>query len=136
MDNKTFKWQVHLAKSEPGKCLICQLIILAVFLTGYFAGSMLFGIVMALAVTLACAEFLFPVKYEINSEYASQTILFRKNTVLWSNVKKCYIDDYGIKLSTLGYPTRLEAFRGLYLRFADNAETVTQLVEKYAKHES
>jgi len=40
------------------------------------------------------------------------------------------VDDRGIKLSPLGKPGRLEAYRGVYLRFGDRAYEVKETVRR------
>ena len=124
-------WKIHLAKEHPKKTLVCIAIILFASIVGYVLANILMCLAVFVVMLFSSAEFLFPVSFEINEKGASSRVFLKKTEVLWKNVKRCYIDDYGIKLSTLGFRTRLEAFRGVYLRFNDNSEEVSALVRKY-----
>lgn len=56
--------------------------------------------------------------------------MFLKGTeIKWENVKRCYVDDLGVKLSPLDRASRIEAFRGVYLRFGDNQDAVIEAVK-------
>jgi len=87
-----------------------------------------------LAVTLvmvaSCAEFVFPMTYVLTCESAICRSIFKVSEIRWENVRRCYVDDMGLKLSPLDRQTRLEAFRGVYLRYADNETEVIEKVKK------
>ncbi len=75
------------------------------------------------------SDFLFPVQFEIRPDRVGCRMLFKSSEIKWADVKRCYLDDQGIKLSPLDRISRLEAFRGVYLRFADNEAEVVEAVK-------
>ncbi|MGQ9454535.1 MAG: hypothetical protein ACUVT8_02700 [Armatimonadota bacterium] len=123
-------WTVHLAPTNRAKLLttlVC--ILIAAVAAGYVIG-IIGSIAVIFALASSLSEFLFPVTYEITPSKAVCKMLFKRSEIKWSQVKKCYIDEEGIKLSTIGRPSRLEAFRGIYLRFNDNRDHVIEAVKQ------
>jgi hypothetical protein len=53
----------------------------------------------------------------------------------WSQVKSVRRDALGAKLSPLARPSRLEAYRGIYLWFEGNAEDVMAFIADHTKAE-
>jgi hypothetical protein len=76
------------------------------------------------------ADFLFPVRYEINERGASVRTLLGRTFIEWERVRKYYLDDHGIKLSPLIKPGRLEAYRGVYLKFGSRRDEITEAVRR------
>jgi len=72
--------------------------------------------------------FYFPTRYiffDDHIEIKTMIQTLRKN---WSQFRSYYPDKNGVLLSPFGRPTRLENFRGQYIKFAGNREQVMKLV--------
>ena len=124
-------WKVHLVREYPAKVLLIIPVMLISLLVCYiFTHSPIFMAVILALLASSLADFLFPVRYEITERGASSKTLVGRTFVEWDRVKKYYLDDHGIKLSTLPRPGRLEAYRGLYLRFGGNQDEVIQAVRR------
>ena len=54
--------------------------------------------------------------------------LFTRQEKGWKNYKSFYVDKNGILLSPFKKPSRLENFRGVYIRFHKNKEDVINFV--------
>lgn len=122
-------WTVHLARDCPEKLLISLALAALSAAAGFAVLGTLGACVAVLVMLVSLADFLFPVRYEITSGGAACKMLFRQSAIAWSAVRRCYLDDSGVKLSPLNSKTRLEAFRGVYLRFADNRDQVIETVK-------
>lgn len=83
----------------------------------------------AVALLLSLADFLFPVRYVVTAEGASSRALVKGAEIKWADVKRCYVDEFGVKLTPLDRVSRLEAFRGVYLRFGGNEDEVIAAVK-------
>ncbi len=122
-------WSVHLARTNPVKFVF----VLAVILISSTISRIVIGGIapLAVAITLiaSLADFLFPVQYEITLDGAQCRMIHKRSEIRWEKVNNCYIDDVGIKLSPLPENSRLEGFRGVYLRFAGNKDTVIEAVK-------
>ncbi len=122
-------WTVHLATQDPFK-LACSLAVMAfVCAAAYWAVGPLGPVAAALVMLGSLADFLFPVRYEITPTRAACRMLFKRAEMRWENVRRCYLDQNGVKLSPLDRGSRLEAFRGIYIRFNGNREQVIAAVE-------
>jgi hypothetical protein len=95
---------------------------------GYFVIGALGALAAATVVLASIADFVFPTTYELTRDRAVCRRVFGTTEIQWENVKRCYLDDLGVKLSPFGRLSRLEAFRGVYLRFAGNQEQVIEAV--------
>ncbi len=127
------KWTVRPADKSPGKAAFALCAVLFAGVCGALVVSLLGGLLSLFVMFFAVGEFFLPTVYEINEKGASSSCLLRKTEVEWSAVRKVYVDKAGLKLSTLGYRTRLEAFRGLYLVFGDeDPEKIKDFVRKHA----
>ena len=124
-------WKVHLVREHPAKMLlIAPVLVFSLVVCYVFTHSPVFMAVTFILLASSLADFLFPIRYEITERGASSKTLLGRNAVEWKRVKKYYLDDRGIKLSTLPRPGRLEAYRGLHLRFGDNRDQVIEAVRR------
>jgi hypothetical protein len=140
-DEVILAWRVHLGRRRPLHAIIAAAAILVV--VGWSAvvfsldkegkfrlnplPSLLFGLIM----TAAMAELLFPVSYKLTRKGAYRRNFLSVSQIEWRNVRKCYLAADGVKLSPLRRQTRLEAFRGVFLRFGDgNRDEIIEKVKE------
>ncbi|HIE52410.1 MAG TPA: hypothetical protein EYP85_11675 [Armatimonadetes bacterium] len=126
-------WRVHRAAEEPGKA------VLALGFIALAAGAAQVGFRqpwLTVAGTLlllgAVADFLWPVTYLLTEEGAEMRSLVSHRVIRWPEVRRCYLDPEGIKLSPLAQPSRWEPFRGVYLNCPHNREVVAAIVRERA----
>jgi len=123
------EWRVHLARRQPARALVALVLVLvAAAAAGVIMGSPVFGLVVGLLLLGAIAEHLFPIYYCVSPEGVSARNLWSVRRMRWSQVRRCLRDDHGIKLSPLARPSRLEAYRGVYLWLDGNEEAVLSLI--------
>lgn len=128
-------WTVHLARHEPGKFAVCLLACFIAAVIGYAVFKNPFPVIITLAVLMAAiSDFLLPVTYRLSPVGASSTSMLFRRSLRWEEIKACYVDESGIKLSPIGYPTRRETFHGVYLRFGDMREEVIRTVQALRKN--
>ena len=124
-------WKVHLLREDPGKVLLIAPFVLGSLLVCYVIfHSLLLPAVVVFLFGSALAEYLFPIHNEITGRGASSRTLFSRTFIEWNRVKKYYLDDHGIKLSPLRRPSRLEVYRGVYLRFGNRRDEVIEAVRR------
>ncbi len=133
-------WSVHLASGEGRKKAACAvLVILCAAAAAFFVLQGFFpALIIAFVLTASVSDFLFPVHFKISAETASSRSLFSHQIIRWSDVKAAYILEKGVKLSPFARKSRLEPFRGVFLRFSDNSSLREQVIEaiKMLKPES
>lgn len=122
-------WTVHLARQRPAKTAACVTFVAVASVVGYLAVGPAAALIVPLALVAFLSDFLFPVRYEITGERATSRMLLNRAEIKWADVKRCYLDDQGVKLSPLDRASRLEAFRGVYLRFGGNESEVVETVK-------
>lgn len=122
-------WNVHLARQYPMKMLTLAGLTVFVSAAAYWWVGSLAVLVVAVAMIAGFADFVFPVNYILTQDSALCRTKFKQSEIKWKNVQHCYLDDMGVKLSPLDRQSRLEAFRGVYLRFADNENDVINTVK-------
>ncbi len=83
-----------------------------------------FALLGALIVFVSTAELFLPVKYRLDKTEARQQVGFSVTAIKWTDVKRIVRVDDGVRLSPFDAPNRLDAFRGVFLRYASNEDDV------------
>lgn len=96
--------------------------ILAGALWGLFAGALL---------TLSLRSFFFPTRIRLDDEGITVKEPLFTRTRSWSSCKSLHLDRFGVLVSPFSFPTRLENYRGVYLRFSDNREQVLAFCRRH-----
>jgi hypothetical protein len=83
----------------------------------------------ALALLLSLQSHVLPRRYELDAEGVTVTALGVRKHRPWDHFHSYYADRLGVMLSTFTYPSRLDSFRGMNLRFGrGNREAVSAFV--------
>lgn len=125
-------WRVHLAVERPGRAALLVAVALGSGALCYsLFGNWVFALASAGVLLAATAEFLFPVSYRLDEAGAEMRCLFGGRKMDWSEVRKAYLVEAGVKLSPLPRRSRLEAYRGVFLRFEGNRDEVLAAVRRH-----
>ncbi len=120
------EWMVHPVKRKPWISAAVSLFVVAVVAAVRMAtDSQAFAVLAAIVMVASLAKFYFPTRYRLDDHKITVKTTTQTLTKEWSLYRSCYPDKNGILLSPFAQPSRLENFRGLYLMFADNRESVT-----------
>lgn len=122
-------WTAHLARQRPAMTVVLIAFLAFASAVGYVAVGPAAAVLVTIALVAFLSDFLFPVQYVITGDRAACRMLLNRTEIKWTDVKRCYLDDYGVKLSPLDRVSRLEAFRGVYLRFNGNESQVIETVK-------
>lgn len=128
------QWRVWSLARQPGKA-IGALAIMAggSFLIALGTATVVLGLAALVLLLLATREFFLPIRYRLTEEGAYAEGFMSSYFISWGKVKRCDLSGEGLKLSPFGRSSRLESFRGVYLRFADNCEEVVEMVKVLAE---
>lgn len=124
------EWQVQLGADESWKRLpVLVASLIAAGFGWYLIG--VFGAFMGVAVVLAStAELWMPMRFKLTDVDASSRVGLSLTAIRWENVKRVLETDQGVTLSPLEKSSRLDAFRGVYLRFSGNrSEVLAKIAE-------
>lgn len=128
------EWRVWLVARRPGKAIGALAIMLAAScLIAMGTATVVLGLAALVLLLLATREFFLPVRYRLREEGAYAEWFMSSYFISWGKVKRYDLSGEGLKLSPFGRSSRLEPFRGVYLRFADNCEEVVEMVKVLAK---
>ena len=125
-----YVWVVHPLFDSPKKSVF-----LVSFLIFLLVGiQFLFG---SLGITLLSIAFLFgslrqyflPFRYEVYNNQITVSSFLSKQDRAWNEFRSYYVDQHGILLSPFPKPSRLENFRGIYVRFGLDRSMVLDLIQ-------
>jgi len=125
-----YVWVVHPLFDSPKKSVF-----LVFFLIFLLVGiQFLFG---SLGITLLSIVFLFgslrqyflPFRYEVYNNQITVSSFLSKQDRAWNEFRSYYVDQHGILLSPFPKPSRLENFRGIYVRFGLDRSMVLDLIQ-------
>jgi hypothetical protein len=127
------EWTSHPSLENKKKTIF-----LIVFLVGLFTGlyvwfklwGLLIGIIL---IGSAVYPYFVPTRYEFNEKYIVIKGLFMQRKKQWKEFRSFYPDRNGILLSTFPKPTRLENYRGIYIKFGNRRDEVIEYVKKKVK---
>jgi hypothetical protein len=125
-------WRTHPARRHPGKATAVLLLhaVLCVLIAQY-SGSLGFALVLTLVLFLSVSAYFFPVQYTLSAHGVRVKTLVNSFDRPWSTFRSHWPDKNGVLLSPFPYRSRLENFRGLFVRFDGNREEVLSFVKRF-----
>lgn len=127
---QTLEWICHPAKKNKYiTALVTLFIVLLVVIVYYMTYSPWFAVLGFIILYASLSPFYFPTRYKLTDEEILIKTIFQTLHKKWSQYRSFYPDKNGILLSPFLRPTRLENFRGLYIRFWNNKDEVTAFVK-------
>lgn len=79
---------------------------------------------------VSLSSFLFPVTFTLDQESVTMKSAFSTKRRKWEEFKSFWVDNHGVLLSPFERRSRLESFRGLYIRFSDNKDEVVEFIQR------
>jgi len=126
-----YRWRVWLAREQFIKAIVTLLVVLiAAGGAALLTSSLAVALAVFFALIGATRDFFFPLTYTLDHLGASVRGAGIDQAIPWDKVRTVYRDGSGLKLSPLARPSRLEAYRGVYLRWGSNREQVETLVRR------
>ncbi len=128
---ETLSWVSHPARIRRTASLLVLLFMHAVFIMVYLITSSILMITLAaLIFTATLSTFFFPTKYKISKNRVKIKYLVNKVDKDMNSFRSYYPDKNGVLLSPFPKPSRLENFRGVYVRYHQNKAEVDAFIKK------
>jgi len=129
-----YSWKVHLAGRDKLYRPILAVLLIASVLAylQHLSGQEWFTIFGCAFLFLSLADYFFPIRFRLTDKGAYRRGILWSRFLRWAQVKHCYVDSKGVKLSVLPGKSRLEGFRGLYLYFGDKPDELVEAVRRLA----
>ncbi|MBD3217965.1 MAG: hypothetical protein GF310_06760 [candidate division Zixibacteria bacterium] len=126
-----YEWVFHPAKANR---LVTSLVTLFLFLllviVYWLTESRFFTIIGAVVLLASMRSFYFPTTYKLYDDYIEVIYTISRIKKNWNIYRSIYPERNGVFLSTFTRPSRLENFRGLFLRYGEgDPDTILGIVK-------
>jgi hypothetical protein len=124
------RWRSHPLVDDYPRSLLLVAAVIAVCVGVWISfDSAGFAALAAAFLVASLARYFVPTDYELDASGASVRFLGHLRRVGWGDVRRFFVAPEGVQLSPFARPSRLESFRGTFLRFAGNRDEVVRFVE-------
>ena len=125
------EWSAWPAKEKPLFTLGIVLFLLAIWIAvGYIYREAVWVLLAVILLLGAVAPFFVITRYRLDEEGVSMKRYVTTMKKRWEELRSYYPDKNGVLVSPFAKPSRLENFRGVYLRFGGNREKVLAALEQ------
>lgn len=123
-------WEVHPLRENWMRSALLLLFLLLLFSGIYWLFQSVFvALLSTIFVTGSLYKYFVPFRYELYEDQLIVTAPFYRLTKPWSGFRSLYVDKNGVLLSPFTKPSRLENFRGVYVRFGANQSEVVDFIK-------
>ena len=123
-------WRVHPLRENWTRSILLFLFLLLLFSGIYWLFQSVFvALLSAIFVTGSLYRYFVPFRYELYEHELVVSAPFYRLTKPWSDFRSFYVDNNGVLLSPFAKPSRLENFRGVYVRFGANRSEVLDFMK-------
>lgn len=134
MVEEVYRWRVHLARRQPERLPVVLLVLVGAPVLGlWLMEHWLFALVAFWMVFSATADYLLPIRYELDAVGVRQKG-WSPRVMRWEKVKRVVWGEDGVLLSPFAHPSRLNAYRGVFLWYGDHREAVENFVRAHCAH--
>ena len=126
----TLRWRAHpLVDDFPRSALLLVIVGAVCAGAGVAFGGLGYALLAAGFLAVSLARYFVPTHYELGASGATVRFLGQTRTVRWEAVKRVDVHRDGVHLSPFEHPSRLDSFRGTFLRFSGNADEAVSFVQ-------
>ena len=130
----SFRWVSFPVKDESFyKTTLLLLLIVSFFIFTSYILNIFLALLGVIVLLVALAKYFFPTQYEVNEFGVKLTWLFFSSTKKWSEFSRYVLIEGGVFLSPFRKPSKLDTFRGLFLR-ANRKIELSGLIEIIKKN--
>ncbi len=126
----SLRWETHpLRRERPAKSVLLVALIIASSAAAAFGlEHWFYGVFSLGALTASLSRYFFLTRYALDGEGVSSEHLGFKQRRSWAEFRRADEHRDGIFLRPSVRPSRLDSFRGVFLRFEQNREEVASFV--------
>ena len=124
------EWRSHpVVEESPVRGVLLSASILGISAAvGLSFGGWGYGLLSFLLLSWALVRFFLPTRYRLDGDGAETSCLGSGRRLPWSGIRRARLDSKGVFLSPFDRPSRLDAYRGIFLRFSGNRDEVMRFV--------
>jgi hypothetical protein len=125
-------WKCHPSRrSFMRTTLVVVFLFVMLLFVAWYTGSLGFGIILTVVMFLSLSAYFFPTWYSLTADGVHVRTLVNKYTRPWATFRSHWPDKNGVLLSPFPYRSRLENFRGIFVRYEGNGADVLAYVKRY-----
>jgi hypothetical protein len=125
-------WQSLPARRSPLRTGLVMIVLAAMFaFVSWYTSSAFMGLVLTVVLALSLGAYFFPTWYTFSADGIVVRTLVTKMQRPWATYRSHWPDRNGVLLSPFPHPSRLENFRGVFIRFENNRDEVLAFVRRY-----
>lgn len=130
-------WTVSLYREHPLKTVIVSVFILFFWISVHIMfQEAVFTVLAIFFLSVSVAPYFFRTIYKFDNDGVTVRTRFRTVRRRWREFRRCVFTANGLCLSPMSAPSRLEAFRGLYLIVpAELQSRAAEAAEQFMKRE-
>ena len=130
--NVRIEWSVHPIRKNWKVSVGVVSFLLALCAAIYFSFNSVALLALSIAIlTCSLAPFFFPTTYTLQDDCITvRSSFLRRFSRHWDSFRSYYPDRSGVLLSPFSHPSRLENFRGVYVRFSYNESEVMAFIKE------
>ena len=134
----TLSWTVHPLVENKRKSVLLGLFLALLFFGIYWGfQSVSVGLLSAIFFLGSLYKYFLPFHHQCEADKLIITSCCYRLERSWETFRSFYVDANGVLLSPFGRPTRLENFRGVYVRFGKHTpEKVIDFITSKVQSES
>ena len=127
----SLSWRVHPLRRDWRVSLgVTALLLLIWWAVWLWTRSKPFTFLSVIIMLGSLSSFFFPVTFSLDEEFVTVRSPFTTKRKRWVEFKSFWVDRHGVLLSPFARRSRLESFRGLYIRFSANRDEVVEFVRR------
>ena len=130
--SQTVRWRSLPIVDDYPRSLLLVAIVVGLSIGSYFVLQFAKLLPPVIFVSMLSNYYL-PTRYELDEAGIQVRFLGRCRDILWSRVRRVDEHKTGVFLSPFPKPSRLDSFRGTFLRFSGNADEVLTFVREHTK---
>lgn len=125
-------WRCHPSRrSVMRTVLVLSFLLGLLYFISWYTGSAGLGVIFTVLMFLSLSAYFFPTWYTLSDGGISVRTLVTKMKRPWSVYRSHWPDRNGVLLSPFPSRSRLENFRGVFIRYEDNRDEVLAFVKRY-----
>jgi len=124
-------WESLPFKEHPHRTVFVIIFLCAIGIGVYFSFGLYWVIIAYILLVGGILPYWLPTYYYLDEEGVRIKGIIVERKKRWDEFKSYYKDKNGVFLSPFSEPTRLENFRGIYIRFNNNKKEVIEFIKRF-----
>jgi len=127
----SLSWRVHPLRRDWRVSLgVTVFLFLVWWGVWLWTGSKPLTFLSVIVLLVSLSSFFFPVTFSLDEEFITVKSPFTTKRKRWREFRSFWVDKNGVLLSPFAQRSRLESFRGLYIRFSANRDEVVKFIRR------